>query len=83
MGSWVYQHFNEVSGLSFLPYSGTCYKQMPYESIEEDQYLELAAAMPSRIDYQGLVEDERKASEDGILGELACTAGGCEMVDVA
>lgn len=57
--------------------------QMPYESISEEQYKALAAAMPARIDYRALVEDERKASDDKILGELACTAGGCEMVDLA
>ncbi len=77
VGAWVYDHFDELVGVSFLPFDGGHYEQAPYEEIPEDKYLELAKAFPT-IDYSKLTQYEL---EDGTMGakELACVGGVCEI----
>ncbi|EFJ43138.1 hypothetical protein VOLCADRAFT_96647 [Volvox carteri f. nagariensis] len=84
VGAWVYKHFDELSGVSFLPYDCGSYKQMPYETVDEQTYNELAARMPSALNWSLLRELERgPGADEKMEAELACTAGGCEMVDIA
>ena len=83
VGAWVYKHFDEVSGISFLPHSDHSYKQAPYQEVDETQYLELLAKMPSSIRWEDLSFYE---TEDGTSGTqtLACTSdGNCEIVDIS
>ena len=83
VGAWVYKHFDEVSGISFLPHSDHSYKQAPYQEITETEYLELLAKMPSSIRWEDLSFYE---TEDGTSGTqtLACTSdGNCEIVDIS
>jgi ribonucleoside-diphosphate reductase alpha chain len=82
VGAWVYKHFDEVSGISFLPHSDHSYKQAPYQEVTETEYLELLAKMPSSIRWEDLSFYE---TEDGTSGTqtLACTSdGNCELVDI-
>jgi ribonucleoside-diphosphate reductase alpha chain len=76
VGAWVWKHFNEISGVSFLPHSNHTYQQAPYEDFSEEQYKELLAKTPSRIDWADFLE-----VEDNTTGQqtLACTAGNCEI----
>jgi ribonucleoside-triphosphate reductase len=78
VGAWVYDHFDELVGVSFLPASNHKYEQAPYEEITEERYEKLAAAFP-KIDYSKLSQYEL---EDGTMGakELACVGGSCEIV---
>ena len=83
VGSWVWDHFDEVSGISFLPYSDHSYKQAPYQEIDENQYIDLYNKMPSKIRWEDLSFYE---TEDGTLGSqtLACSSdGNCELVDIS
>jgi ribonucleoside-triphosphate reductase len=83
VGAWVYKHFDEVSGISFLPHSDHSYKQAPYQEVTEEEYLELLAKMPSNIRWEDLSFYE---TEDGTSGTqtLACTSdGNCEIVDIS
>lgn len=83
VGAWVYRHFDEVSGVSFLPYDCGSYRQTPYEKVDQAAYEELLARMPPAINWAGLRELERKEGDDKCEYELACSAaGGCEMVDL-
>jgi len=82
VGSWVYEHFDEVSGISFLPFSEHTYKQAPYQDIDADEYSELKALMPRAVDWDKLREFEKEDTTSGGR-ELACTAGVCEIVDIA
>lgn len=77
VGAWVYKHFDEVSGVSFLPFSDHTYQQAPYEDITKEQYEELLAKMPTDINWSDFMENE-----DNTTGQqtLACTAGSCEIV---
>jgi len=76
VGAWVWKHFDEVSGISFLPHSNHTYQQAPYEDINEEQYKELASKMPSSINWEELVErdDNTEGSQT-----LACVGGTCEI----
>lgn len=76
VGAWVWKHFDEVSGISFLPHSNHTYVQAPYEDITEEQYTKLLAEMPTGIDWSDFVE-----TDDNTEGAqtLACSGGSCEI----
>jgi len=76
VGAWVYNHFDSMSGVSFLPHSDHTYKQAPYQEISKEQYEELVAAMPI-IDWNLFyeVQDSTTGSQ-----EYACVGGACEIV---
>jgi len=75
VGAWVWDHFDEISGVSFLPYDGGTYRQAPYEECTEEQYNELKARVP-KIDWTLF-----KEQTDNVEGAqmLACVAGSCEI----
>ena len=76
VGAWTWEHFDEITGVSYLPMDGGTYRQAPYESIDEVQYNTLASQMPSTIDWE-----QMKEVTDNVEGAqtLSCTAGGCEI----
>jgi ribonucleoside-triphosphate reductase (thioredoxin) len=76
VGAWVWKNFDEISGVSFLPYDGGTYRQAPYEECTKEQYEELLAKMPTTILWDSLVE-----MDDNVEGvqTLACTSGSCEI----
>jgi ribonucleoside-diphosphate reductase alpha chain len=78
VASWVYENFDIVSGVSFLPFDPTEYPQAPYQTLTEEQYNEWVQKMPQSIDWTRLSEYE---VEDNTTGsqELACTGGMCEV----
>jgi ribonucleoside-diphosphate reductase alpha chain len=83
VGAWVYKHFDEVSGISFLPHSDHSYKQAPYQEVTKEEYDALVAKMPKNIRWEDLSFYE---TEDGTSGTqtLACTSdGNCEIVDIS
>jgi len=79
VGAWVYDHFDELSGISFLPHSDHVYKQAPYQDCSKEEYEELLAKMPKHIDWNELSKYEKRDTTTGSQ-ELACSAaGGCEI----
>jgi ribonucleoside-diphosphate reductase alpha chain len=56
-GLWVHKHFDEVSGVSFLPRDNGTYTGTPYEEITEEEYNKRLAALPE-IDWSKLVRYE-------------------------
>ena len=81
VGAWVYKNFDEVSGISFLPFSDHTYAQAPYQDIDEARYYALLHEMPESIDWSKLADFEKEDTTSGSK-ELACTADACEMVDI-
>jgi len=75
VGAWTWDHFDQISGVSYLPYDGGTYRQAPYEECTEAEYKELKAKMP--------VIDWTKFQEitDNVEGAqmLACVSGVCEI----
>lgn len=81
VGAWVYQNFDSISGVSFLPFDGGNYPQAPYQEIDEATYAALKADFPEEIDWDRLKEFEKEDSTTGSQ-ELACTGGFCEVVSI-
>lgn len=81
VGAWVYNNFDKISGISFLPHSDHSYRQAPYQECSEDEYLEALEKMPEKIDWTVLSEYE---VEDNTVGmqTLACSGDSCEIVDL-
>ena len=82
VGAWVYEHFDEVSGISFLPFSDFVYQQAVYQDIDKETYEDLLTKMPKNVNWDKLREFEKEDTTSGGR-ELACTAGVCEVVDIA
>jgi ribonucleoside-diphosphate reductase alpha chain len=81
VGAWVYDHFDEVSGISFLPKSDHTYRQAPYEAITKDKYDALVKDSPSEIDWSRLSEYELEDNTESSQ-TFACTSDACEVVDI-
>jgi len=81
VGAWVFKHFDEMSGVSFLPHSDHSYKQAPYQEITKEKYEEAIDDMPTDIDWAYLSQYEL---EDTTVGSqtLACSGDSCEIVDI-
>ncbi len=81
VGSWVYDHLDEVSGVSFLPHSDHTYRQAPYQDITKFEYDMLLSVMPDSIDWSKLQDYEK---EDMTISSqtFACTGDVCEIVDI-
>jgi ribonucleoside-diphosphate reductase alpha chain len=82
VGAWVWKHFDEVSGISFLPHSDHSYRQAPYEECDKEIYDRLLSSMPKAIDWTELGKFEQGDRTTGSQ-DLACAAGVCEIVDLA
>ena len=81
VGAWVYKNFEICSGISFLPHSDHTYAQAPYQDITEEEYNDLKKQMPTKIDWSALSLYEKKDTTNSSQ-TLACTADGCEIVDI-
>ena len=81
VGAFVYEHFDEMSGVSFLPHSDHTYQQAPYQDCTKEEYEELLSTMPKSIDWSELSEYEK---EDNTAGSqtMACSGDVCEIVDI-
>lgn len=79
VSNWLYENWDILGGLSFLPREDHVYQLAPYEEITEEQYNKLIADFPD-IDFSQILSYEK--SED-YLGrgaqELACAADSCEV----
>ena len=80
VGSWVYDNFDMMSGVSFLPMSDHSYRQAPYQDCTKIEYNELMKKMPE-VDWSKLSDYENADMTSGSQ-ELACAAGACEIVDI-
>ena len=76
VGDWMWKNRNNFNGISVLPYDGGSYIQAPFEDISKEKY-ELLEASLSNIDLTKVIESEDNTN---LSGEIACGAGGCEVV---
>ena len=75
IGNWLYNNFDNVSGVSFLPLNEHTYEQAPYEAISEIEYHILREAMPKDINWNIV---EKTDLTEGTQ-TLACVGGSCEL----
>ena len=78
VGAWVYENFDWMSGVSFLPFSEHTYKQAPYQDCTKQEYEFLVDKMPKTVEWSKLSEYELTDMTIGAQ-ELACAAGFCEI----
>jgi len=81
VAAWVWENWEYVGGISFLPYSEHVYEQAPYQDISKAEHELWIQAQPQNIDWNAFplyeIEDTTTSSQD-----LACVAGECEVVDL-
>lgn len=78
LGQWVYEYFDGISGVSFLPKSEHVYKQAPFEEITEETYANFTSV---EVDFS-LLSKYEKTDQTTASHSLACTANGCEIIDL-
>jgi ribonucleoside-triphosphate reductase (thioredoxin) len=81
VGAFVYKHFDEMSGVSFLPHSDHTYQQAPYQDCSKREYEDMLSLMPTNIDWAKLSEYESEDNTSG-MQTLACSGDACEIVDL-
>jgi ribonucleoside-diphosphate reductase alpha chain len=80
VGNWVYENWDIVGGLSFLPRADHVYQLAPYEEVNKDQYEKMIKHV-EHIDFAKILAYE-VTDETDVKKELACTGGACEIDDV-
>lgn len=78
IGTWVWDNFDQISGISFLPKSDHVYAQAPYEEIDLETFHRLSAEMPD-ADFTTFTEEDDQTTSSQ---ELACSGNVCEVVDI-
>lgn len=81
VGGWVYNNFDMISGISFLPHSDHTYRQAPYQECSEDEYNAAKEKMPEKIDWDSLSKFE-KTDKTVSSQTFACSGDSCEIVDL-
>jgi len=81
--AWVYDNFDDISGISFLPFSDHTYRQAPYQDCSKEEYKELLDKMPKDVNWASLADYETQ-DYTSASQEFACTSEkGCEIVDIS
>jgi ribonucleoside-diphosphate reductase alpha chain len=80
VGAFVFKHFDEMSGVSFLPHSEHTYQQAPYQDCTKDVYNKLSSEF-SHIDWNKL-QDYEKEDNTNSSQTFACSGDSCEIVDI-
>jgi ribonucleoside-diphosphate reductase alpha chain len=81
VGSWVYNNFDDVSGISFLPFSEHTYKQAPYQDCSKKEYEDTLSIMPRNINWTKLSDYEKEDTTKSAQ-TFACSGDSCEIVDI-
>tara|TARA_R110002012_G_scaffold33003_1_gene96982 strand:+ start:1106 stop:3028 length:1923 start_codon:yes stop_codon:yes gene_type:complete len=78
-GSWVWDNFDAISGVSFLPYADHSYQQAPYQEITKKEYTAWLKKTTNNVDWSKLSDYEKEDMTENTK-ELACSAGSCEIL---
>ena len=81
VGAFVYRHFDEISGISFLPHSDHNYRQAPYQDCTKIAYTALLVEMPKNVDWS-LLKNYEKTDTTASSQTFACSGDKCEIVDL-
>ena len=79
VGSWCYDNFDYMSGVSFLPFSDHIYRQAPYQDCSKEEYEIMLDQMPTEVSWD-LLKNYEFSDTTTASQELNCTAGGCEIL---
>jgi len=81
VGAFVFKHFDEMSGVSFLPHSDHSYQQAPYQECTEEEYNDMCDKFVYDINWSQLGEYEKEDTTAGTQ-TYACSGDVCEIVDI-
>ena len=81
VGAFVFKHFDEMSGVSFLPFNEHTYQQAPYQECTKENFYDMVDKSPIKIDWTKLSTYEQTDNTSG-MQTMACTGDVCEMVDI-
>jgi ribonucleoside-triphosphate reductase len=82
VGAFVYKNFDEMSGVSFLPFDDHTYQQAPYQDCSKADYETLLSVMPEKIDWTELSNYEKEDTTVS-MQTMACSGDSCELVDIS
>ena len=82
VGAFVYKNFDEMSGVSFLPFDDHTYQQPPYQDCSKDDYEALLSVMPEKINWADLSNYEKEDTTVA-MQTMACSGDSCELVDIS
>ena len=77
VANWLYEHWDMLGGLSFLPREDHVYAMAPYEEITQERYEQMVKEFPD-IDFSQILLYEHEDDTQGAK-ELACVAGVCDI----
>jgi ribonucleoside-diphosphate reductase alpha chain len=80
VGAFVFNHFDEMSGVSFLPHSDHTYQQAPYQECAEEVYNDFSSKF-GHIDW-GKFQSYEKEDNTQSSQTFACSGDACEIVDI-
>ncbi len=78
VGNWIYNNWDDVSGISFLPYDGGVYVLPPYEEITSEEYAKMALEFPI-LDFSEFTEYEKEDNTKGATIYACSGNGSCEI----
>ena len=81
VGAFVYKHFDEMSGVSFLPFNEHTYQQAPYQECTREQFYDMCDVSPVKLDWKAFGDYEQEDNTSG-MQTMACSGDVCEMVDI-
>ncbi len=81
VANWLYENWDMIGGLSFLPREDYAYVLAPYEEITKERYEDMVSKLPD-IDFSQILLYEKDDSSIDVKKELACASGVCEIDDV-
>ena len=81
VGAYVYNHFDAMSGVSFLPQFDHVYQQAPYQDCNKEEYDVMLSKSPENIDWNRLMDYEKEDTTSGSQ-TFACSGDTCEIVDI-
>ena len=82
VGTFVYKNFDEMSGVSFLPFAEHTYQQPPYQDCSKTDYETLLSVMPEKINWADLSNYEKEDTTVA-MQTMACSGDSCELVDIS
>jgi ribonucleoside-diphosphate reductase alpha chain len=81
IGQWIWNNWDWVSGISFLPHTDHVYEQAPFEAITKEVWAEMVKLIPNNINWDELAQYEHEDTTTS-SHSLACVGGSCEIVDI-
>ena len=78
VANWIFNNWDIIGGLAFLPRNDHVYQLAPYEEIDEKRYHEMVRKLGT-IDFSKIMTYEKQDESDA-KKELACVGGVCEIV---